>query len=327
LLQNSNEVPLADNEGLSKGKTYAQDTIHEEALKFIRANRDKPFFAYLPYTPPHGSFDIPDTDPAWALYKDKPWPEPVRRYAAMVTMLDRQVGEIVALLKDLGLEKNTLVMFSGDNGGADYFSSADHPRGFHSANKHPRSGLEYRGKKGNLYEGGLRVPCLAYWPGTIAPGRTTDRLSYFPDILPTFAELAGAKSPAAIDGLSLVPTLLGEGEPKTHDFLYWEFNGWIAIRQGDWRAVRPPKGTAWELYDLKTDPGESKDVAAMQPAILRKLQELAETAHEPAKPGQFSNTANHERDRRAKYGKHDDPSYYATPSGISKKRTDPKPDK
>jgi hypothetical protein len=122
-----------------------------------------------------------------------------------------------------------------------------------------------------------------------------------------------------------VTNLLGKGKQESHDFLYWEFNG--GIRQRAWRAVRPPKGAAWELYDLKTDPSESKDVATMQPAILKKLQALAESAHEPAKPGQFTNTADHERDHRSKYGKHDDPSYYATPSGIFKKKTEPNPDK
>ena len=271
LLRNSKEVPLAGNEGLSKGKTYSQYAIHEAAIQFIRENQKKRFFVYLPYTPPHGSFDIPDSDPAWALYQDKPWPEPARRYASMVTMLDRQVGEILALLKELGIEKNTLVMFSGDNGGADYFSSADFPRGIHSANKHPTSGLEYRGKKGNLYEGGLRVPFVAAWPSVIPAGRSTDTLAYFPDILPTLAECAGAELPKGIDGISLVPTLFGKGEQKKHDFLYWEFNGWQAIRQNDWRAVRPAKSTAWELYDLKNDASESKNLAAAQPDVLKKL--------------------------------------------------------
>ena len=138
------------------------------------------------------------------------WPEPARRYAAMVSLVDRQVGEVLALLKELGIEDNTLVFFSGDNGGADYFTSADHPRGIHSANKHPETGVEFRGKKGNLYEGGLRVPFLARWPGKIAPGRTTDHLSYFPDLLPTIAEVTGAKAPSDIDGISILPTLIGE---------------------------------------------------------------------------------------------------------------------
>lgn len=322
LIQNSAEVPLAGNDGKDRNNpaTYAQYVIHDAAKKFIRENATKPFFAYLPYTPPHGSFHIPDSDPAWALYKDKDWPMDARRYAAMVTMLDRQVGEVLALLKELGIEQNTLVTFSGDNGGADYFVTPQHPRGVHSANKHPVTGVEWRGKKGNLYEGGLRVPFCARWPGKIAPGTTSDLLAYFPDMLPTFAEATGAPTPAGVDGNSLLPTLLGKtDQQKQHDHLYWEINGWTAIRQGTWRAVKPDKSKTWELYDLATDPSESKDLAAEKPDVLARLTALAAAAHEPAREGTFTRTDLHERDRRAKYGKHDDDSYIATPSGVSKK--------
>ncbi|MGE0760390.1 MAG: arylsulfatase [Pirellulaceae bacterium] len=322
LIRNSEEVPLAGNQGGSTGQTYAQYVIHEEALRFIREHRQRPFFAYLPYTPPHGNFDIPDSDPAWATYKDQPWPEPARRYAAMVTMVDRQVGEVLALLRELGLDERTLVFFSGDNGGADYFASAEYPRGIHSANKHPVTGLEYRGKKGNLYEGGLRVPFIARWPGHIAPGRVSDHLGYFPDVLPTIAEVAGAKPPADIDGLSLLPELIGESAAgraqAKHDFLYWEINGWTAVRQESWRAVRPSPQASWELYDLTTDPGESRDVASAQPERLARLVALAAGAHEPVREGTFATTERHERDRRAKFGKQDDPSY--RPGGAAPKK-------
>ncbi|MCH1495521.1 MAG: sulfatase-like hydrolase/transferase, partial [Rubripirellula sp.] len=155
LVQNSEEVALPSNFGMSQGNKYSQYIIHDAAKDFIRSNASEPFFAYLPYTPPHGLFDIPETDPAWSIYKDKPWPDQAKKYAAMVTMLDRQVGEILTLLKDLQIDDNTLVFFSGDNGGADYFSSKEFPRGFHQANVNPMTGVEYRGKKGNLYEGGL----------------------------------------------------------------------------------------------------------------------------------------------------------------------------
>ncbi len=324
LIQNSAEVPLPGNDGKDRNhaETYAQYVIHAAAMKFIResASAGKPFFAFLPYTPPHGSFHIPDSDPAWALYKDKDWPEDARRYAAMVTMLDRQLGEILALLKELNIEQNTLVCFSGDNGGADYFVTPQHPRGVHSANKHPETGVEYRGKKGTLYEGSLRVPFVARWPGKIAPGSRSDLLAYFPDILPTIAEITGATVPANVDGVSLLPTLLGQNDQqKLHDYLYWEINGWTAIRQGQWRAVKPDKAKTWELYDLATDPSESKDLAAAQPDVLTKLTALAAAAHEPVREGTFADTALHERDRRAKYGKHDDDSYIATPSGVFKK--------
>jgi len=319
LIRNGKEVPLPGNDGKEKQQTYSHYEIHKAALDFIRSNSKQPFFAYLPYTPPHGSFQIPNSDPAWAIYKDKSWPESPRRYAAMCTMVDRQLGEILALLKELDIDKNTLVIFCGDNGGADYFVSPDHARGFHSANKHPKTGLEYRGKKGELYEGGLRIPFVAYWPGKIMPASKTDLLGYFPDLLPTIAELSGAKSPSGIDGISLAPTLIGKGDQNKHDFLYWEFDGWVAVRQGNWRAVKPKKSTAWELYDVTADPGETKDLATEKPQILSRLQTLAKQQHEPAREGTFENTELHERDRRAKYGVHDDPSYLATPSGIIKK--------
>jgi arylsulfatase A-like enzyme len=311
LIRNSEEVPLHGNNGGSQGQTYAHYVIHSAAVKFIRDHAAGPFFAYLPYTPPHGNFDIPDADPAWALYKDRAWPEPARRYAAMVSMVDRQVGEILALLKELGIEEQTLVFFSGDNGGNDYFSSPEHPRGIHLANKHPQTGVEFRGRKGTLYEGGVRVPFIARWPGRISPGRVSDHLGYFPDVLPTIAEIAGAKTPADIDGVSFVPELIGEAaagrKQAQHEFLYWEINGWTAVRQGNWRAVKPNRSTTWELYDLAGDPSESRDLAAAQPQMLARLTALAETAHEPVREGTFSRTDRHERDRRAKFGKHDAP--------------------
>jgi len=327
LIRNSKEVPLAGNDGKEKRQTYSHYEIHKAALEFIRKNSQKPFFAYLPYTPPHGAFHIPDTDPAWAIYKDKPWTEPARRYAAMCTMLDRQLGEILNLLKELKIDQHTLVIFCGDNGGADYFASPEYPRGFHSANKHPKTGLEYRGKKGELYEGGLRIPFVAHYPAKIQPGCTTEVLAYFPDLLPTLTELAGAENPPGIDGISLVPTLLGKGEQKNHDFLYWEFNGWIAVREGNWRAVKPRNISAWELYDVAKDPGESKNLAELHPDILARLQGIAKREHVPAREGTFTDAELNQRDRRAKYGVHDDPSYFATPSRIihkSKMPSNPK---
>jgi arylsulfatase A-like enzyme len=324
LIQNSTEVPLVGNDGSDRDHppTYAQYHIHTAAVKFIRESHvaGKAFFAYLPYTPPHGLYHIPSSDPAWALYQEKDWPLEARRYAAMVTMLDRQVGEILALLKDLSIEQNTLVMFSGDNGGADYFVSKEHPRGIHSANKHPQTGIEYRGKKGTLYEGGLRVPFMARWPGKIAPRTKSDLLAYFPDILPTIAEVAGASAPADVDGFSLLPTFTGQNaEQKVHDYLYWEINGWTAIRQSTWRAVKPDKKKVWELYDLAADPSESRDLSAEKPEVLARLTTLATAAHQPVHEGTFTNMDLHERDRRAKYGKHDNPSYQASPSGIDPK--------
>jgi len=310
-------VPLPGNDGGASGKTYSHYLIVEEALKFIRANRDRPFFCYMPVTPPHGMFSIPDDDPSWALYKDKPWPEPARRYAAMVNMVDRNVGQVRALLSELGLERDTIIFVSGDNGGMDYFRDADHPRGFHGPNVNPKTGVAFRGQKGNLYEGGLRVPMIVCWPGHIRPGRVSDLLWYFPDVLPTLAELAGARPPDDIDGLSIVPELLGEEtvgrKQPQHEFLYWEYGGWTAVRMGHWKAVRPParrrrgqKGRPaqppWELYDLAHDIAEQHNVADEHPEVLAKMVAFAEEAHEPARPGTFFNRALHERDRQAKFG-------------------------
>ncbi len=308
LVRNSEEVPLADNHGGSNGKTYSQYVIFDAAKKFIRDNKDKPFFCYLPVTPPHGIHDIPDTDPAWQLYKDKEWPQAAARYAAMVTMIDRQVGEVLALLKELGLERDTIVFFCGDNGGANYFRTRDLPRGFFGANKHPKTGVEFRGSKGNLYQGGLRIPMVARWPGHIKPGRVSDLLWYFPDVLPTVAELTGAKAPKDIDGMSIVPELLGEEaagrRQAQHEFLYWEYGGQVAVRAGNWRAVKPRgRGKVeWELYDLSKDVSEANNIAAEHPEVLAKMKAIAEREHVAAVEGTFHDRALHERDRRAKYG-------------------------
>jgi arylsulfatase A-like enzyme len=311
LVRNSQEVPLEGNYG-THGKTYSHYAIHEAALRFIRENKDRPFFAYLPYTPPHGNFDIPDGDPAWQLYKGQPWPESARRYAAMTTMLDRHVGEVLALLKDLALDDRTLVFFSGDNGGNDYFKSAAHPRGIHLANKHPATGVEFRGKKGTLYEGGLRVPFLARWPGKIPAASVSDHLGYFPDLLPTIAEIAGCQAPADIDGISILPELIGEAaadkRQQQHDYLYWEIADWIAVRQGNWRAVKPPSGDRWELYDLASDPSESSNLAADKPDVLARLVAISKKAHVPLQEGTYANIDLHERDRGAKFGQQDEPA-------------------
>ncbi len=306
IIRNSEEVPLKNNRGGSDGETYSHYEIVNAAMKFIRDNQNRPFFCYMPITPPHGIFDIPDDNPAWQIYKGKPWPEQAKRYAAMVSMVDRQVGEVLDLLRELNLEKNTLVIFCGDNGGNDYFKDKEHPRGFHSANLDPRTGVEFRGKKGNLYEGGLRIPVIARWPGKIEPNRVSDLLWYFPDVLPTVAELAGTKPPADIDGISIVPELLGEKaagrKQAEHDHLYWELSGQTAVRMQNWKAVHPRKNAKWELYDLSKDISEQHDLALAKPDVLAELKGIAKLAHQPVQEGTYTNTDLHEKDRRAKFG-------------------------
>jgi arylsulfatase A-like enzyme len=312
IVRNSEELPLPGNKGGRSGQTYSHYVIVAEAMKFIRANKDRPFYCYLPVTPPHGWFDIPDTDPAWALFKDKDWPEEAKRYAAMVHMVDRQVGELLALLKELGLDEQTIVFFSGDNGGADYFPTKAAPRGFHSANVDSKTGVFFRGKKGNLYEGGLRIPMLVRWPGKIEPGRVSDLLWYFPDVLPTVAELADVPPPKDIDGISIVPELLGEAaagrKQQQHEYLYWELGPETAVRTGNWKAIRPRPNQPWELYDLSKEISEQNNVAAANPAVLAKLTAFAGKAHEPVREGVFHDTALHEKDRRAKFGETEPPT-------------------
>jgi len=312
LIRNSEEVELEGNAGGRTGKTYSHYAIMDEAFKFICANKDRPFFCYMPITPPHGMNDIPDDDPAWQLYKDDEWvkdpdvPQDAKNYAAMVTMVDRNVAQTIDLLKELDLEDNTIVFFTGDNGGQDRFRTKDHPRGYFGPNVDPKTGVEFRGGKGNLYEGGLRIPFIVRWPGKIKPARVSDFLFYQPDVLATLAELTGAKAPADTDGLSFLPELIGSQaagrEQQQHEFLYWEFVAQTAVRMGKWKAIQPKKNGAWELYDLDADISEKNDIAAKHSDILARMKQFAEQSHEPVRPGTFETRTRHERDRKAKWG-------------------------
>ena len=195
-------VPLPDN--ATKRTHYTHDLITEKALAFIDAAKDGPFFLYVPYTIPHSQHIVPQLEP---YAKAASWPKKEKVYASMVSRMDRDVGRIVKRLADHGLDRNTLVIFTSDNGTAA-------PKLFNGSGPLP-------GRKGQFQPGGLRVPCIAYWPGTIQPGRTSDLLSAFWDIMPTFAQLAGIKPPAPIDGISIVPTLLGRGKQAEHKYLFF----------------------------------------------------------------------------------------------------------
>jgi len=193
-------------------------------------------------------------------------------------------------------------MLTGDNGGDEYFADQAHPRGFFAPNVDPRTGVSFRGGKGDLHEGGLRVPAIAHWPGHVAAGRVSTHLAYFPDLMPTLAELAGAEAPQDIDGISLVPELLGEmaaGRPqRKHRCLYWEIGNQTAVRMGDWKAYRKGGPRAeWQLYELTNDIGETTDVAARQPAVLAQMTAFAAEAHRPMPRGEVYDKALVEKDR------------------------------
>lgn len=311
LIRNSEEVPLEGNTGGRSGPSYSHYHIMEEGLEFIRENRDGPFFAYFPITPPHGMFDIPADDAAWLRYRGENWvqdpdiDQDIKNYAAMVTMLDNDVGTILALLRELGLEENTIVFFTGDNGGQDRFKSAENPRGFFGPNVNPHTGVAFRGGKGNLYEGGLKIPFLVRWPGRVKAGQVSDFVFSQVDILATLAELTGADIPTDSDGSSILPEVLEQSDRKqSQEMFYWEYRGQRAVRHGDWKAVQPGEDKAWELYDLSVDIEESTSLAAAHPETMAKMKAFAEASHQPERPGTFLDPLRkrHERDRWAKWG-------------------------
>ena len=268
------------NKGGKEG-VYSHDLIAEQALKFVRDNKDRPFFLYVPFTIPHVALQVPED--SLAEYKGK-WPDPPYDgkkgyiphkypracYAGMVTRMDKDVGRIMSLLKELGLDDNTLVIFTSDNGPT-YAGGADSAF-FESAGP-------LRGLKGSVYEGGIRVPFIARWPGKVRAASETDHVSAFWDFLPTACEIVGAESPADIDGISYLPALLGKRrKQKKHDVMYWELGGRQGIRMGDFKAVRPRPGRKIELYNLAEDIGEQNDLADKETDIMAKMTELFTTA-------------------------------------------------
>lgn len=259
--------------------TYSHDLFTQETLDFVRREKDKPFFLYLAYTIPHANNEMGDQgmqSPSDYPYSNEPWPRNERNFAAMVTRMDRDVGRLMELLQDLGLDDNTVVMFAGDNG--------PHGEGGHSAELFNSNG-PLRGGKGQPYDGGIRIPMIARWPGKIEGGRVSDYVGAFWDVLPTAAEMAGTKPPAGIDGISLLPLLLGHRQ-KEHEYLYWEFYPYWespeviaqAVRMGKWKAVRQDQGRPIELYDLSTDIAEQHDVSARHPDVVKRMEDILKTA-------------------------------------------------
>jgi arylsulfatase A-like enzyme len=263
--RNEEKFPLEANAGGKRGQ-YVHDLFTREGLGFIRRSVEagKPFFLYGAYTIPHGRYEIPSDAP----YSDKPWSGKLKNYAAMVTRLDRDVGSILSLLKELGVADETIVFFTSDNGAA-------------FVEKTFQSSGRLRGHKRSLHEGGIRVPMIVRWPGQVAAGAVRDAVWTFWDFLPTAAQLAGAEAPDGIDGVSVVPVLLGKAPPPRRRPLYWEFHERRfvqAVRMGDWKALRYGLDGKLELYDLKADPSEKKDVAAEHADVVARIEAYLKTA-------------------------------------------------
>jgi arylsulfatase A len=262
LFRNSRKVEL-------NGR-YTHHAIYDETIQFIKDNKKKTFFLYCPWTPPHSAYQIPEDEPAWQIYKDKPWKSrDAKVAAAMDTMMDRQVGEITALLKKFGIYENTLMFFTSDNGAAKRFDGI-----------HDSCGI-MQGQKRSLNEGGIRVPMVVRWPGKIKPDTVSDHPWYFPDVMPTLAEVAGVSNevPEDTDGISVLPTLLGKGVQKKHEYMYWQY-GVRAARSGKWKGIG--KGGHMYLYDLTKDRGEKNDLSAKHPEIAAKFKRyITEAYREP----------------------------------------------
>ena len=278
---NYGRMMLPWNEGGKRGQ-YSHDVLMERARYFIRKHKDRPFFCYLPVTIPHVELAVPNE--SLRQYYGR-WPEipgfqekregyivsptPKATYAAMVSRLDRDVGRIMAFLQELGLDRDTVVIFNSDNGAQSAF---DVNEAFFEA-----SG-PLRGFKGSMYEGGLRVPQIVRWPGKIAAGAVTDHATYFADMMPTLAELAEAEDLPPTDGISFAPELLGKGQKK-HEWIYWELIGGAdrglvrrGARKGRWKFVQNDMKKPLELYDLQTDLGETTDLAGSRPEIAAEFE-------------------------------------------------------
>ncbi|NMH86801.1 arylsulfatase [Flavivirga algicola] len=301
-LNHNKDIDSLEGNDWTQKVTYAPDRIQEETLKFIENNKDTPFFAYIPSVIPHAELIVPnDTlfskyngrfeevplkneekytsdygDEDMKFYEYCPQEKPYATYATMIDRLDKQVGEIVAKLETLGLSENTIIMFASDNGPAR--EGGANPDFFNS-----NGGL--KGIKRDLYEGGIRSPFITVWPKKIKAGTVSNHISAFWDIMPTLADLAGIETPKQSDGISMLPTLLGNENQKQHDYLYWEFNikgGRKAIRKGNWKGVwysiNKKKQGNFELYDLSKDLAEENNIAEEHPEIVKELKSLMHEA-------------------------------------------------
>lgn len=305
LWENDRKYPLEGNDW-DQTVTYAPDVIHEKTLDFIRNHADTSFFLYVPAIIPHAEILAPE-DSLLDIYKGKFGEEPHQGndygaddfkipgyasqeiphavFAAMVTRLDRQVGQIIDLIEDLGLTDNTIIMFTSDNG--PHLEGGADPDFFDSNGP-------LKGYKRDLYEGGIRVPFIVKWPGKVRAGSVSDHISAFWDIFPTLSDIAGAPGPEKTDGISFVPELIGQGEQPEHSFLYWEFherNGRAAVLSGDWKLIRynvlNQDEISLELYNLADDPGEENNIAESHPEKVKELHEIMIREHQPSEVFQF----------------------------------------
>ena len=265
LMHNEDTVYIPENTG-DQQRVYSHDLIAAKALQFIRDNQDKSFFLYLPFTLPHGRYEIQDNSE----YGDQPWDTQVKNYAAMITYLDKSIGELFSLLKDLGLDEETIVFFTSDNGPNPPFI------------RPLASNKPFRGVKRQLLEGGIRVPMIVRWPGQIRAGVRSNFVWAFWDVFPTLRQLAGFQGNPTVDGISILPTLLGKPQ-KEHEFLYWEFYSPFqqAVRIGDWKGIRLGLDEPIHLFDLKSDPGETVNLASDHPEVINQLKTVMENEHDP----------------------------------------------
>ncbi len=295
LWRNQTKETLPGNDATLNGQSYSQDRFVEEAKQFITQHQSQPFFLYLPFIVPHLSIQAPEASVSQYAgkipeeeYKHTAYlkhPTPRAAYAAMVTHMDKGIGEILQTLDQLKLAENTIVVFTSDNG-----ATYDRLGGTDSA--FFRSAGDLKGLKGSLYEGGIRVPMIVRWPGRIAKDQTTDWAGAHWDFYSTMTELAGITGPAKTDGVSFAPLLLGRSQPE-HPFLYWESPGYGSqqvVRRGSWKAVRQQMAMAkrkkqpitTELYDLAKDPNEQHNVAAEHPQLLAELEAIMKREHVPS---------------------------------------------
>jgi len=286
MVKNGQVIQYSGNEG-KEGVTYCGNEFLADALTFLEAHQDGPFFLHLALQQPHADLQVtkPWRDRYLGSFQEKPYKgghyraetHPKATYAGMIGYLDDTVGQVIAKLKALGIQNNTLLIFSSDNG--------THNVGGHKPNDFGSSG-PYRGHKRDLYEGGIRVPYIAWWPGTVPAGSVSDHVGAFWDFMPTACDLAGIQTPDWTDGISIAPTLTGRGEQAKHEHLYWEFHeqgGKQAVLMGDWKAVRlnckkNPSGPV-ELYNLAVDPSEANNLADQHPGIVKQVADLMKRNH------------------------------------------------